>query len=140
MASVFLSFGFKTVSILLQTRGSIPFFWSQRPNLKYKPKPQISKSVNHVSGFLRLGGFNIFLGSCLCDRVPNCNQKNKNQQYWVELYVSKVVARGFVLLKISSEPEKNPDCNGRNFSLVYVCNSFSSCTILIICDLFNKES
>ncbi|NWH28935.1 SAC1 phosphatase, partial [Grus americana] len=32
----------------VQTRGSIPFFWSQRPNLKYKPKPQISKSVNHV--------------------------------------------------------------------------------------------
>uniref|UniRef100_A0A3Q3E5H0 SAC domain-containing protein n=1 Tax=Labrus bergylta TaxID=56723 RepID=A0A3Q3E5H0_9LABR len=33
----------------VQTRGSIPFFWSQRPNLKYKPKPQISKTVNHVS-------------------------------------------------------------------------------------------
>uniref|UniRef100_A0A674ASB5 SAC1 like phosphatidylinositide phosphatase b n=1 Tax=Salmo trutta TaxID=8032 RepID=A0A674ASB5_SALTR len=25
----------------VQTRGSIPFYWSQRPNLKYKPKPQI---------------------------------------------------------------------------------------------------
>lgn len=35
-----------------QTRGSIPFYWSQRPNLKYKPKPQISKSVNHVRCFL----------------------------------------------------------------------------------------
>uniref|UniRef100_A0AAR2LR20 SAC domain-containing protein n=1 Tax=Pygocentrus nattereri TaxID=42514 RepID=A0AAR2LR20_PYGNA len=33
----------------VQTRGSIPFYWSQRPNLKYKPKPQISKSGNHVS-------------------------------------------------------------------------------------------
>ncbi|GAA6099648.1 phosphatidylinositol-3-phosphatase SAC1-B, partial [Tachysurus ichikawai] len=31
----------------VQTRGSIPFYWSQRPNLKYKPKPQISKSGNH---------------------------------------------------------------------------------------------
>ncbi|XP_072880423.1 phosphatidylinositol-3-phosphatase SAC1-B isoform X1 [Hemitrygon akajei] len=31
----------------VQTRGSIPFFWSQRPNLRYKPKPQISKSMNH---------------------------------------------------------------------------------------------
>ncbi|XP_065814110.1 LOW QUALITY PROTEIN: phosphatidylinositol-3-phosphatase SAC1-B [Labrus bergylta] len=37
----------------VQTRGSIPFFWSQRPNLKYKPKPQISKTVNHLDGFQR---------------------------------------------------------------------------------------
>ncbi|XP_053323299.1 phosphatidylinositol-3-phosphatase SAC1 [Spea bombifrons] len=37
----------------VQTRGSIPFFWSQRPNLKYKPKPQISKAVNHMDGFQR---------------------------------------------------------------------------------------
>uniref|UniRef100_A0A4W3IB28 Phosphatidylinositol-3-phosphatase SAC1 n=1 Tax=Callorhinchus milii TaxID=7868 RepID=A0A4W3IB28_CALMI len=38
---------------LVQTRGSIPFFWSQRPNLRYKPKPQISKSMNHMDGFQR---------------------------------------------------------------------------------------
>ncbi|KAG7275458.1 hypothetical protein CRUP_008314 [Coryphaenoides rupestris] len=31
------------------TRGSMPFFWSQRPNLKYKPKPLISKTANHVN-------------------------------------------------------------------------------------------
>nr|A1L244.1 RecName: Full=Phosphatidylinositol-3-phosphatase SAC1-B; AltName: Full=Phosphatidylinositol-4-phosphate phosphatase; AltName: Full=Suppressor of actin mutations 1-like protein B [Danio rerio]AAI29345.1 Zgc:158642 [Danio rerio]AAI65691.1 Zgc:158642 protein [Danio rerio] len=37
----------------IQTRGSIPFYWSQRPNLKYKPKPQISKSINHLDGFQR---------------------------------------------------------------------------------------
>ncbi|XP_016303374.1 phosphatidylinositide phosphatase SAC1-A-like [Sinocyclocheilus anshuiensis] len=37
----------------VQTRGSIPFCWSQRPNLKYKPKPQISKSINHLDGFQR---------------------------------------------------------------------------------------
>ncbi|XP_048882219.1 phosphatidylinositol-3-phosphatase SAC1-B [Brienomyrus brachyistius] len=37
----------------VQTRGSIPFFWSQRPNLKYKPKPQISKSTSHLDGFQR---------------------------------------------------------------------------------------
>ncbi|XP_018621436.1 phosphatidylinositide phosphatase SAC1-B [Scleropages formosus] len=37
----------------VQTRGSMPFFWSQRPNLKYKPKPQISKSTNHMDGFQR---------------------------------------------------------------------------------------
>uniref|UniRef100_A0A671UNS7 SAC1 like phosphatidylinositide phosphatase b n=1 Tax=Sparus aurata TaxID=8175 RepID=A0A671UNS7_SPAAU len=35
------------------TRGSIPFYWSQRPNLKYKPKPQISKTMNHLDGFQR---------------------------------------------------------------------------------------
>ncbi|KAG9476047.1 hypothetical protein GDO78_002881 [Eleutherodactylus coqui] len=37
----------------VQTRGSIPFFWSQRPNLKYKPKPQINNAVNHMDGFQR---------------------------------------------------------------------------------------
>ncbi|XP_061771164.1 phosphatidylinositol-3-phosphatase SAC1-B isoform X2 [Nerophis ophidion] len=37
----------------VQTRGSIPFYWSQRPNLKYKPRPQISKTVNHLDGFQR---------------------------------------------------------------------------------------
>ncbi|KAJ8273172.1 hypothetical protein GJAV_G00098440 [Gymnothorax javanicus] len=37
----------------VQTRGSMPFFWSQRPNLKYKPKPQISKNTNHLDGFQR---------------------------------------------------------------------------------------
>ncbi|XP_077125536.1 phosphatidylinositol-3-phosphatase SAC1 isoform X4 [Ranitomeya variabilis] len=37
----------------VQTRGSMPFFWSQRPNLKYKPKPQINNAVNHMDGFQR---------------------------------------------------------------------------------------
>uniref|UniRef100_A0A8C2FCJ8 SAC1 like phosphatidylinositide phosphatase a n=1 Tax=Cyprinus carpio TaxID=7962 RepID=A0A8C2FCJ8_CYPCA len=37
----------------VQTRGSMPFFWSQRPNLKYKPKPQISTDTNHMDGFRR---------------------------------------------------------------------------------------
>lgn len=38
--------------LFFQTRGSIPIFWSQRPNLKYKPHPQISKVANHVCIFL----------------------------------------------------------------------------------------
>uniref|UniRef100_A0A7N8XIR1 SAC1 like phosphatidylinositide phosphatase a n=1 Tax=Mastacembelus armatus TaxID=205130 RepID=A0A7N8XIR1_9TELE len=37
----------------VQTRGSMPFYWSQRPNLKYKPKPIISKTINHMDGFQR---------------------------------------------------------------------------------------
>ncbi|XP_057211205.1 phosphatidylinositol-3-phosphatase SAC1-A [Triplophysa rosa] len=37
----------------VQTRGSMPFYWSQRPNLKYKPKPQIRKDTNHMDGFRR---------------------------------------------------------------------------------------
>ncbi|KAL7829311.1 hypothetical protein AOLI_G00301960 [Acnodon oligacanthus] len=37
----------------VQTRGSMPFFWSQRPNLKYKPKPQINSTTNHLDGFQR---------------------------------------------------------------------------------------
>ncbi|KAK2493000.1 hypothetical protein MC885_009363 [Smutsia gigantea] len=35
------------------TRGSIPVFWSQRPNLKYKPVPLINKVANHMDGFQR---------------------------------------------------------------------------------------
>ncbi|XP_065149976.1 phosphatidylinositol-3-phosphatase SAC1-A [Paramisgurnus dabryanus] len=37
----------------VQTRGSMPFYWSQRPNLKYKPKPQIRTDTNHMDGFRR---------------------------------------------------------------------------------------
>uniref|UniRef100_A0A8D1NE17 Phosphatidylinositol-3-phosphatase SAC1 n=1 Tax=Sus scrofa TaxID=9823 RepID=A0A8D1NE17_PIG len=37
----------------VQTRGSIPLYWSQRPNLKYKPRPLINKVANHMDGFQR---------------------------------------------------------------------------------------
>ncbi|XP_064200093.1 phosphatidylinositol-3-phosphatase SAC1-B-like isoform X2 [Anguilla rostrata] len=43
--------GFK--ASFVQTRGSIPFYWSQRPNLMYKPTPQISRTINHLDGFQR---------------------------------------------------------------------------------------
>uniref|UniRef100_A0A3Q1IIR3 SAC domain-containing protein n=1 Tax=Anabas testudineus TaxID=64144 RepID=A0A3Q1IIR3_ANATE len=42
-----------TKASFVQTRGSMPFYWSQRPNLKYKPKPIISKTTNHMDGFQR---------------------------------------------------------------------------------------
>ncbi|XP_016845504.1 phosphatidylinositide phosphatase SAC1 [Nasonia vitripennis] len=35
-------------SSFVQTRGSIPLFWQQAPNLKYKPKPQIMPNENHL--------------------------------------------------------------------------------------------
>lgn len=35
----------------VQTRGSIPLYWSQRPNLKYKPIPVISSTANHMDAF-----------------------------------------------------------------------------------------
>ncbi|XP_034951081.1 phosphatidylinositide phosphatase SAC1 [Chelonus insularis] len=34
-------------SSFVQTRGSIPLFWHQEPNLKYKPKPQLLLHENH---------------------------------------------------------------------------------------------
>ncbi|XP_063975087.1 phosphatidylinositol-3-phosphatase SAC1 [Diachasmimorpha longicaudata] len=34
-------------SSFVQIRGSIPLFWQQAPNLKYKPKPQLSSHENH---------------------------------------------------------------------------------------------
>ena len=35
-------------SSFVQTRGSIPLFWQQNPNLKYKPKPQLLPHENHL--------------------------------------------------------------------------------------------
>lgn len=40
-------------SSFVQTRGSIPLFWYQAPNLKYKPKPQISLHEDHQSACAR---------------------------------------------------------------------------------------
>lgn len=31
----------------VQIRGSIPLFWQQEPNLKYKPNPQLCLNENH---------------------------------------------------------------------------------------------
>lgn len=33
----------------VQTRGSIPLFWTQSPNLKYKPKPTIDDIKDHLA-------------------------------------------------------------------------------------------
>jgi len=38
-------------SSFVQTRGSVPMYWNQRPNLKYKPDPVISQSHDHLQGF-----------------------------------------------------------------------------------------
>lgn len=40
-------------SSFVQTRGSIPLFWNQLPNLKYKPKPRIIQNENHAEAFSR---------------------------------------------------------------------------------------
>lgn len=37
----------------VQTRGSIPLFWYQAPNLKYKPKPQLSTHEDHQTACAR---------------------------------------------------------------------------------------
>lgn len=37
----------------VQTRGSIPLFWNQLPNLRYKPKPRININENHPEAFSR---------------------------------------------------------------------------------------
>ncbi|XP_031560293.1 phosphatidylinositide phosphatase SAC1-like [Actinia tenebrosa] len=38
-------------SSFVQIRGSIPLYWSQRPNIKYKPKPVINNNADHSLGF-----------------------------------------------------------------------------------------
>ncbi|PNF28793.1 Phosphatidylinositide phosphatase SAC1 [Cryptotermes secundus] len=40
-------------SSFVQTRGSIPLFWNQLPNLKYKPKPHLIQNENHTEAFSR---------------------------------------------------------------------------------------
>lgn len=38
----------------VQTRGSIPLYWTQYPNLKYKPKPTIDLTREHMLAASRL--------------------------------------------------------------------------------------
>ena len=33
----------------VQTRGSMPFYWRQLPNLRYKPKPQLIQGKDHLT-------------------------------------------------------------------------------------------
>ncbi|XP_075238131.1 phosphatidylinositol-3-phosphatase SAC1 [Lycorma delicatula] len=40
-------------SSFVQIRGSIPLFWQQQPNLKYKPRPALMQSENHVEAFAK---------------------------------------------------------------------------------------
>lgn len=40
-------------SSFVQTRGSIPLFWQQAPNLKYKPKPQLNPNEDHYTACIR---------------------------------------------------------------------------------------
>jgi hypothetical protein len=42
------------VSSFVQTRGSIPLHWSQRPSLKYKPKPQLDPAHNSQTASIQL--------------------------------------------------------------------------------------
>lgn len=41
------------ISSFVQVRGSIPLVWSQLPNIKYKPKPQLSQMHNQQEVFQR---------------------------------------------------------------------------------------
>ncbi|XP_002163746.2 phosphatidylinositol-3-phosphatase SAC1 [Hydra vulgaris] len=41
------------IASFVQTRGSIPLYWSQYPTIKYKPKPMLTPSCNNIEGFKR---------------------------------------------------------------------------------------
>ncbi|XP_065315027.1 phosphatidylinositol-3-phosphatase SAC1-like isoform X2 [Gordionus sp. m RMFG-2023] len=43
----------ENIASYIQTRGSVPVFWSQTPNLKYKPQTVISESHDQLSGFTK---------------------------------------------------------------------------------------
>jgi hypothetical protein len=40
------------IASFIQIRGSIPLFWTQKPNLRYKPAPQLAP-VNHTDAFVK---------------------------------------------------------------------------------------
>ncbi|XP_054275237.1 phosphatidylinositol-3-phosphatase SAC1 [Macrosteles quadrilineatus] len=40
-------------SSFVQTRGSIPLYWQQLPNLKYKPRPTLIGTENHTEAFIK---------------------------------------------------------------------------------------
>lgn len=48
-------------SSFVQTRGSIPLFWQQAPNLKYKPKPQLIPHEDHQTACTKHFDAQIFL-------------------------------------------------------------------------------
>ena len=43
----------RSVASFVLTRGSIPFIWTQRPNIKYKPKPVVSTVDDQLRVFKR---------------------------------------------------------------------------------------
>eukprot|EP00794_Sanderia_malayensis_P018849 gene18849-20747_t len=52
------------LSSYVQTRGSIPLYWTQRPSLKYKPPPAIVQTSDHKKAFqLHLDNQIIFYGN-----------------------------------------------------------------------------
>ena len=63
------------------TRGSIPYIWNQRPNIKYKPKPVVSGVDDQVRVFKRhideqivLYGRQVLGEFCLCEILLLCFQ------------------------------------------------------------------
>ena len=42
----------KALSSFVQTRGSMPMFWSQAPDIRYMPRSRMAKRDDHVDGFL----------------------------------------------------------------------------------------
>eukprot|EP00112_Aurelia_sp_Birch-Aquarium-sp1_P022960 Seg666.6 transcript_id=Seg666.6/GoldUCD/mRNA.D3Y31 product="Phosphatidylinositide phosphatase SAC1-B" protein_id=Seg666.6/GoldUCD/D3Y31 len=52
------------LSSYVQTRGSIPLYWSQRPCLKYKPTPKLAAHLDHKKAFqLHLDNQIVYYGS-----------------------------------------------------------------------------
>lgn len=68
----------------------------------------------------------MLLGSSLCDRVAKCNQ-NKNQQYWIELYFFKVIARNLVFPIMNSKAEKMQISVG----VVFLCIQFAAVLVAV---------
>ena len=59
----------------VQTRGSIPVFWSQAPDITYKPKPRLTATEKRnvrLSSSLRVSCRVSCVVSCVVCRVASC--------------------------------------------------------------------
>lgn len=72
----------------VQTRGSIPLFWYQAPNLKYKPKPQLSMHEDHQTACARHFEAQIFhYGKQILINLVNYCVRNELAKFLISIVI-----------------------------------------------------
>uniref|UniRef100_A0A0N5BRD1 Phosphatidylinositol-3-phosphatase SAC1 n=1 Tax=Strongyloides papillosus TaxID=174720 RepID=A0A0N5BRD1_STREA len=75
----------KQMTSFLQMRGSIPLFWSQKPNLKWAPTPAVNPTDDQLEGYLThmQTQYNLYKGKHLL--INLVNQKGREKKVGGEL-------------------------------------------------------